>query len=265
MDTQDALTEHLGINGSDEKCSLKSGKRNSRPKAIEKVCKDCQKTLPVADFRHNRRTCHDCEKKYGREYRQSEEGKTKSKTWTENNRERMTELQANWFQDNKAYVRDKNRERTKTDARYKFIVNQRRRISLALGHKQKKTIEYLGCNSDEFFQWMSCQLDGELTLENHGEKWHIDHVIPISNFNLEKEDEVSLALNWRNTMPLPTHENLKKNNKILPEQVKQHLEKLVSYHREKNLVLPQTFIDLFAKHLVDGNPLKQSLPLTSGN
>jgi hypothetical protein len=34
MDTNDALAEHLGINGSEEKCSLKSGKRNSRPKAI---------------------------------------------------------------------------------------------------------------------------------------------------------------------------------------------------------------------------------------
>jgi hypothetical protein len=29
--------------------------------------------------------------------------------------------------------------------------------------------------------------------------------------------------------------------------------------------MPQVFIDLFAKHLVDGKPLKQSLPLQFGN
>lgn len=265
MDITDALPEHLGITSSVKDGCSKTGEVNSVLTISNKVCKGCQKTSPATNFRHNRLTCHDCEKKYGREYRQSEKGKLNAKCWTEDNREKMTELQAKWFQDNKEYVRDKNRERTKTDARYKFITNQRRRISLALEKKQKRTIEYLGCTSEEFFQWMSNQLTDEFTLDNHGDKWHIDHVIPISKFNLENEHEVSLGLNWRNTRPMSAHENLKKNNKILPEQIEQHVEKLVSYHREKNIVLPKEFIDLFAKHLVDGNPLKQSLPLQFGN
>ena len=37
------------------------------------------------------------------------------------------------------------------------------------------------------------------------------------------------------------------------------------YHKENNLDLPQEYIDLFAKHLVDGETLKPSLPLTFGN
>lgn len=266
MDTKNAVDKHLGINESQTEC-FKPGKKTKETK-IEidnMVCRGCQKTLPVTDFRHNRRKCRECERKHGREYRKSEEGKEKSSTWVEKNRERMTELQANWFQDNKSQVQAKNRERMATDPRYKFIVNQRRRISLSLGKKQKKTIEYLGCNSEEFFQWISSHMDGSFTLENHGNEWHIDHVIPVSTFNLDNESEVFLALNWRNTMPLSAKENLTKNNKILPDQVKQHLEKLQSFHREKNIELPQVFIDLFAKHLVDGDLLKQSLPLTLGN
>ena len=66
-------------------------------------------------------------------------------------------------------------------------------------------------------------------------------------------------------MPLSCKENLSKNNKIIKSQVEQHYKKLVDYHIENKLDLPQVFINLFAKHLVDGNPLKLSLPLISGN
>jgi hypothetical protein len=41
--------------------------------------------------------------------------------------------------------------------------------------------------------------------------------------------------------------------------------KLVNYHIENNLDLPQEYINLFAKHLDDGKPLKLSLPLADGN
>jgi uncharacterized membrane protein YvbJ len=58
---------------------------------------------------------------------------------------------------------------------------------------------------------------------------------------------------------------LTKNNKIVKSQVKQHIEKLVSYHNQNNIELPQKYIDLFAKYLDDGKPLKLSLPLNSGN
>ena len=62
-------------------------------------------------------------------------------------------------------------------------------------------------------------------------------------------------------MALSVKENLSKNNKIIKLQVEQHSKKLLEYHIENKLDLPQVFIDLFAKHLVDGKPLKLSLPL----
>ena len=102
-------------------------------------------------------------------------------------------------------------------------------------------------------------------MENHGKIWHIDHVIPISKFNLDNLEEQLLAFNWRNTMPLSSKENLSKNNKILKSQIEQHLTTLLDYHKKNNIEIPQEYIDLFAKHLVDGNTLKISLPLTIGN
>jgi hypothetical protein len=62
-------------------------------------------------------------------------------------------------------------------------------------------------------------------------------------------------------MPLASKENLSKNNKIIKTQIEQHYKHLIDYHTQNNIELPQKFIDLFAKHLVAGNPLEPSLPL----
>ena len=55
-------------------------------------------------------------------------------------------------------------------------------------------------------------------------------------------------------MPLSCKENLSKNNKIFKSQIEQHLKNLVDYHKKNNIVLPQIYIDLFAKHLDAGSP-----------
>jgi hypothetical protein len=57
-------------------------------------------------------------------------------------------------------------------------------------------------------------------------------------------------------MPLSVKENLSKNNKIIRTQIEQHYKKLIEYHIENKLDLPQEFIDLFAKYLVAGSPLE---------
>ena len=130
--------------------------------------------------------------------------------------------------------------------------------------KEKHTIDYLGCNTTEYIQWIQYNSEG-FTIENHGKEWHIDHVIPLSKFDLANEEEQMVAFNWRNTAALSVRDNLTKNNKIVKSQVKQHIEKLVSYHNQNNIELPQKYIDLFAKYLDDGKPLKLSLPLICGN
>jgi hypothetical protein len=66
-------------------------------------------------------------------------------------------------------------------------------------------------------------------------------------------------------MPLSVRENLSKNNKIDTLQIEQHYNRLLEYHEDNTIEMPQVFIDLFAKYLVVGNPLKPSLPLTNGN
>jgi hypothetical protein len=121
----------------------------------------------------------------------------------------------------------------------------RSRIISALKNKNKHSVEYLGCNIPDYLNWL-LNNDSRYILENRGTEWHIDHVIPLSRFNLENEEQQLIAFNWRNTMPLSCEENLKKNNKIIKSQVEQHYKKLVEYHLENKLDLPQVYINLFA-------------------
>ncbi len=143
-------------------------------------------------------------------------------------------------------------ERDEPMEKFKRVI--RSRIISALKNKNKHTVEYLGCNIQEYLNWLLKNNSG-YTLDNRGCEWHIDHVIPLSRFNLENEDEQLIAFNWRNTMPLSCKENLSKNNKIIKSQIEHHYKKLVEYHIENNLDLPQEYIDLFAKHLDVGESL----------
>jgi hypothetical protein len=165
------------------------------------------------------------------------------------------------FRHNRLRCKDCERE----DPIAKFKRTVRCRIWYALGcEKDLHTIEYLGCSQKDYLQWI-LTYNTNYNLENRGKIWHIDHVIPLSRFNLDDKEEQMFAFNWRNTMPLSAKENLSKNAKIIKPQIEQHLEYLKRYHEEKNIEFPQNFINLFAKHLVDGKPLKQSLPLQLGN
>lgn len=194
-----------------------------------KICKYCNKILEKTLFRQNRLKCLICERNHY-----------------------------------KIVYLPKILERLKTDPVFKFKRIQRTRLSKKIKNKQKTTIEYLGCNSQEFANWLHYNSD-EFNICNHSIVWHIDHVIPLSKFDLNNEQEQLIAFNWRNTSPMYCNENLKKGNKIIKEQIEQHYKKLLAYHIENKLDLPQVYIDLFAKHLDDGEPLKPSLLLTSGN
>jgi hypothetical protein len=125
-------------------------------------------------------------------------------------------------------------------------------------NKENHTIHYLGCDSNSYFKWM-LTYNENYTIENRGTEWHIDHVIPLSRFNLENKDEQLIAFNWRNTMPLSVKENLAKNNRINKTQIEQHYNHLLEYHKQNNIEIPKEFNDLFAKHLDAGNPLEPVL------
>jgi hypothetical protein len=229
-------------------------KKEIEKKEIEKKeCKYCKETLESSMFRKNRRKCKNCEKKDGREYRQSEYGKTKAKTWSENNKERHAELQSKWAKNNRERLNTKFNERKKVDPIFKMKVSCKNQLLKCLkkynNTKKNSTTQYLGCEIDFFVEWLEyCFTDG-MTMENHGTFWHLDHVIPVSEFDLEQDKEAYMCFNYTNYMPLPAKENMSKQNKIIKSQLETHLKNLKNFHNEKKIEINIDYIKLIARHL----------------
>jgi len=251
----------------------------------EKTCNICQQTKPVDSFLRNRILCKSCNNEKRRnKYNSDEEHREKliqmaSIFKHEKVLERRKKKENEIGKDNKkcrncSTIKSKdmfrhNRLKCKVCERDEPIDKMKRsircRIWEALNRKKENhTIHYLGCDSKTYFNWI-LSYNENYTIENRGKIWHIDHVIPLSLFNLENPDEQLIAFNWRNTMPLSAKENLAKNNRILTPQVNEHYHHLIKYNENNKIDMPEVFNELFAKHLVAGIPLEPSLPLTNGN
>ena len=232
---------------------------------VEQDCVICNKSKLLSLFIKNRNICKECNNNKRKEkYKTDEEHRIKIieqvTTFKHNKvieKQKLKEteigignIKCNYcneiklnerFRHNRLKCKDCEREEPIS----KIIRNVRSRILSAIKNKSKHTISYLGCNCSDYLKWL-LKNENSYTFENYGKEWHIDHVIPISKFDITNEEEQLLAFNWRNTMPLSVEENLKKNNKIIKSQIEQHYKNLLEYHIENKLDLPQVFIDLFA-------------------
>ena len=196
-----------------------------------KICKYCEKEQTKENFRKNRQKCLDCERKDGREFRKSEHGKEKSKTWVNNNKKRMQQLQSNHYQNNKEKINAKYVKRYNSDHFFKIKVNLKSRLNGVLKKnkipKNDRTMDYIGCNIEYIIEWFKFCFDDEMTMKNHGTYWHIDHVIPIATFDLESDDdEVKSCFSWYNLTPMIGKENMEKKAKIDRSQIVTHINNL---------------------------------------
>jgi hypothetical protein len=231
------------------------------------VCRGpCGLEKPSTEFRHNRKKCKECERLHGRLYRQDSIGKTNAKTWTENNKQQMTKLQADWFQRNKLKRNEKNVERYRNDLTYKLRHNCKVRIQHAFKNqnlrKSDKTIEYLNCSIPFLIEWFEFCFTSEMNVDNHGTYWHMDHVIPVNKFDLTDSEEITLCFSWYNLSPLKGSENISKHDTINTKQLERHLSKLKDFIKlqkktvsEKEELVSKKYFNLCARHLkTTGNP-----------
>ena len=256
-----------------------------------RACVFCNGIKPMTEFLYRTYRCKDCNNNLRREkYEEDEATKERIRAEAREFKRKKTEerqkvraeekakLEAEIGEDNtickyckeivpKSHFRHnrlkcKDCERDEPSGKFRRLI--RTRIWWCLEKKVMHTIEYLGCTFPEYEKWMT-EYSPEFTMENRGSVWHIDHVIPISKFNLDDPAQQLIAFNWRNTAPLLARENLAKNHRIIPSQIEQHLAKLEEYNTTNDIEFPLVFSNLFAKHLDAGSPLESSLPLHSGN
>jgi hypothetical protein len=88
--------------------------------------------------------------------------------------------------------------------------------------KTKPSIEYLGCSSEYFIEYIEKQFKEGMNWDNI----HLDHIKPVSKFNLDDEDEFLQCCNYKNFQPLLAKDNLEKHNKFTKEDEEEWIKRM---------------------------------------
>ena len=57
---------------------------------------------------------------------------------------------------------------------------------------------YFGLGIETFRKWIEVQFDSETNWENFSESWQFDHIVPISYFDFDKDEDMKLCWNFIN-------------------------------------------------------------------
>ena len=198
-------------------------------------CKDCLKEY--------RKKNKEKSTEYNKEYwiKTQEQQKEKNKNWRENNKEYIKKKLKEYREihgkeiDKKQWQKRKNdeeykkkhavmrrryeNERLKTDVKFRLKQNVSRRIREILTNfgieKSEKTIYYVGCNLQDLRKYLENKFQEGMSWQNYG-KWHIDHIIPCSSWNLVDVKELKMCFHYSNLQTLWASENIKKKDYFDP-------------------------------------------------
>jgi hypothetical protein len=65
-----------------------------------------------------------------------------------------------------------------------------------------------------------------MTMDNYGTYWTLDHILPLSKFDLTNKEEQAIAFNWKNMQPIL--DNSAKSNKF---RLYEFFNAMISAHR----------------------------------
>ena len=123
------------------------------------------------------------------------QAKQNRQRYKDNNKDKMME-----------YDRNYKNSKYKNDDLFKLkcIIASRIRAYLKGIAKSKSTIEYLGCEIEFYKEYLTKQFSKDMSWENYGEYWEIDHIHPVSKGG---------SFHYSNTQPLTVTENREKGAK----------------------------------------------------
>jgi hypothetical protein len=146
------------------------------------------------------------------------------KKWYSENKEKWNEYIKEYREKNIDKIREikKTYEKTRkaNDPIYKLINNFRTAIYQVLKennvHKNGHYFEMLNYSQNDLISHLQKQFKDGMCWENYGE-WHVDHIRPISSFNIGEigDEEFKKCWSLNNLQPLWGKENLRKSNKII--------------------------------------------------
>lgn len=189
----------------------------------------CNEDRSMSDFHKDKQLksgisnrCKICNSMRNKKYRESnvELIKINKSEYYLKNKPRIQEKKRNYNKLNATSrrLRDYNYQKMKlsTDINYKLRHYLRSRIRSIICRNKRggSAVKDLGCTIDELRQYLQSKFQNGMAWGNHG-KWHIDHIKPLSKFDLTVRTDFLEACHYTNLQPLWAIENLIKGNKYI--------------------------------------------------
>ena len=195
---------------------------------LGKPCMDC--TVPLTEDNHKDYTGPRCKVCYRKVKRDRKRVKYQADPEF---REKLQERCRQYHKDpeKRALINERRRKHYAEDPIFRLRINLSNRINDALKSESKSanTEWLIGMPFDQFKDWIETQFEPDMTWDNHGDHWEIDHVRPCASFDLTEEAQQRACFNWSNQRPTRVSENREKEDKLLPALIAQHAEKVAIY------------------------------------
>ena len=177
-----------------EKCLKRYKDNPEKVKAINKKWIENNKEKFKQLIKNNRGKYKEYDKQYAKNYTQqnSEKIKQKQKEWRLNNPNYYKEKRKKERQILNEYHNNYNKNRRKNDIKFRIkqCVSSNINFNIRKYKKSKSnsTVKYLGCSIKEYIVYLENMFLNEMSWENYGIVWEIDHITPISLFDFSIEE-----------------------------------------------------------------------------
>ena len=128
-----------------------------------------------------------------------------------NNQNRLLNNQKIYSKNNRSKINAYERQKRKNDCIFNLSCKIRQKTNYAFKSHNNKMNILIGCSNYHLRKWIIYQLYGDMTLENYGKIWCLDHCYPLSKIN---EFEMNKYINWINIRPMYITDNVIKGDKI---------------------------------------------------
>lgn len=203
-------------------------KQTQRKKSLEYHYKNRNTVLErMAEYNEKHKTIHR-KRAMAYYFKNKEDRDKKCKLWRQKNlehdrqrsreyyykhRKKMIRDASSYAKRNRGKINSRIRAKLKNDPTYKLKLALQSRTSAAITKYSSSEFEkFLGCSVKIARKHLESLFKSGMTWLNHGE-WHIDHIRPVSSFNLNKKKQIYECFNYKNLQPLWAKDNLSKGAK----------------------------------------------------
>jgi hypothetical protein len=186
---------------SEEKPLNAFGIRSKEKDGLNPSCKECIKKQDKKYYSTSR-------KDYMKQHNQKQEVKEYNKQWIKENKDRFKENRERWNNNNKEKVKEYSliysKKRYYENINHKLSLTLRNRLNDALknNYKSSSALVLLDCSLEYLKLYLEKQFLPEMTWENYGLIWEIDHIKPCFIYDLTDPKQQQECFNYKNLQPL---------------------------------------------------------------